>query len=137
MKTLLLIFLFAISASAQLPDTSKFKYVGSTGTTVAFTEFNSENAGYVVFRGLLARVAAVEKGAPLLDPNEYSITRIRANCSTYAFSFLETKGVTGGVPYENVLPPNTNVAPEKSIMRAAIDSVCKRDLKTLRGKDGK
>ena len=138
MKTLLLILFLAFTASAQLPDLKSYQLVGTTkdGAVVAMIHLEDKTGNIVVFKGLLARVMEM-KGNDIvsLDPNDWSVSTITAECESKSYAFRDTKGVENGKKYEQVFEPRVEGVVAGSVMESAIKKAC-GGLKEIAGKDG-
>lgn len=137
-KILLTILLFAIPAFAQLPNLAKFELIATihNGEVMGMTQFLDKNADTVLFNGLVANIISAKDGATQLDPQNFSVTQIRADCKTHSFAYLESYGKWDGQYFNNKLEPNTNSATAGSLIFLAIDRNCNRKLTDLKGKDG-
>jgi hypothetical protein len=138
-KTLLLILALSLTTISQsVPDLSKFAFVGTNKekSVAALVHTESRDAGKVLFTGMLAHIVEYRGDMPVLDPNNYSLSVIFADCTTKAYAFRSSKGLEAGVPYSKDFNPNTNVAIKDSFMDKAIDTACK-PLESVKGKDAK
>lgn len=101
MKTLLAIFLFVISATAQRPDLAEYTPVGST---TASTYFVSDEIGQkgakIIFALVITKIPEGETETNVLDDQNYILSFIIADCKLSTYEIQGTKGVIGGKEYK-------------------------------------
>ena len=137
-KIALLILLFALTSYAQLPDLKSYQLVGTTKdrSVVAMIHLEDKTGNIVVFKGLLARIMEMRGEAIVsLDPDNWSVSTIAAECESKSYAFRDTKGVENGKKYEQVFEPRVEGVVAGSVMESAIKKAC-GGLKEIAGKDG-
>lgn len=128
---ILFVLLFAISGLSQtLPDISNFRSIGTTEAgpfTIAFyvnPKSVKRDGEYVLFDGMLSPLLGTDDDKWIADPDNWIISGIYASCTTKAYSFRESYGMTDGKPFKKPRDPNTNIAEKGTPIFRAIEYAC-------------
>lgn len=121
-----LAFLFSLAGYAQQPQLKEFDYVGHSKEAVFLVRKADKVGSYekLNFTALIGK-ASVEGPNLYLDPDNFVILRIQANCTTRDYGVLIHAGILSGkVGYKETAKPVFERAPEGTAVESIIKFAC-------------
>lgn len=123
MKTLLVVFLLALSAAAQ--DLEDFVYLGHAGENAYGVKLIKRDKNKVEFTGLITPY--YPDGSKVgIDPNNYLLTEFEGDCMSFEYSAKRFRGRLGGKSLAGTESPEKAVAEKPQIIYFALEEVCRK-----------